>query len=85
MFFYFLNILTVRNFLRDIKSYMTEVVEEYGRKEIFWRTLTSTETAGDQPLKLIKHGDIFLLLLVKNYNTIVDIEQIVKWVTYIHS
>ena len=78
MFFYFPNILTVRTVLGETKSYMTELIEKVGRKEMFWKTVTSTETTGGQPLKLIEHGDIFLLLQVKNYNTIVDIEKILK-------
>ena len=78
MFFYFPNILTVRTFLSETKSYMTELIEKVGRKEMFWETVTSTETTGGPTLKLIEHGDKFLLLQVKNYNTIVDIEKILK-------
>ena len=57
---------------------MTELIEKVGRKEMFWKTVTSTETTGGQPLKLIEHGDKFLLLQVKNYNTILDIEKILQ-------
>ena len=66
MFFNYPNILTVRNFLSKTKSYMTELIEKFGRKEMFWKTVTITETTGGQPSKIIEHGDNFLLLEVKN-------------------